>query len=1222
MRIPIAFFAVLLVFANLGFAYACFNLSGSTTAPSIIQGDMTAGFTVNGSITICPGTYNFTGVSALTVTGQNVTINCMSGSLVGDNTSGTSGIFSNQYNTTIKNCNIFYFAKGIYFSSATNGTITNSSATSAPTGIGIYLETSSGNTINSSTGTSSIGTGINMYSSSYNALINSTGISDSNKGIDLYQGSSYNNIINSTGTSNSDMGIYLSTNSNLNNITGSNGNSTTGDGIQIYSSANNTLTNSNGSSDSSFAIHINSGANNTILGCIGAANSGQGITLESSSYDQVTNSNGTSNSNDGIHLYNSVYETIFGSRGSSNSFIGIHLNAGSGGNTFIGSTGISDSFNGIELNYVSNNSFTESVGHSNTGNGIYLDFSDGNSFTGSNGTCDSGDGFYISSSSNNNFTGSTGSSGGSVGFAIFTNSNNNTFSNGRIEGNDSIFGALEFYISCVNNTVANSTINGKTGVAAVTMYSNCIGNALVNDTLLNASILLYIDSYSGGNIFCWDNFTDATMYADDTDGGNYYNSSLCDGEGNIWTNVMSGEARIFGTASSTGFPTLFVGNKTYNDSVSLGKVSGVADYAPLTANIVIALPTYINISVSHPGGSILQNDTFNVTVNVSCAGPDCGLINVSVGMQSVYVLQGGDSECTDYIKPILESGGYSVTCGVQKASYDGSVDLSSYSAVMVLDGTSYSSPMPGAGQTSIENYVASGGGLIIFEWSAYEHYPFIIADRVNGFETGMVYSKIGSHQITDGLPDSWSAPACGRSTLSPHSGTTAILHDDTDGGAMLVVLDNGSGKVAQFGMSPGYNDYDCWNSSSSWDTNMTALLKNAVGWVANGNGLIPVPMDSGSPFFSKGSDPRQITLGDGESQSVVFWLNATGEPGSYGLLADAVLLSNDSVADTSAPWLVDIRTLPPPPAPTEGTTHPVQRESLTISESFNCSSGELTVSVEHSGSGVPDKPVRLMPVFGSGYQEEQTDSSGVAVFNVSSDGSYQLNSPGTSEYLSLTTDQFELDLCPAQTTEAVNQTLPGCADDSACGQDQRCVKGDCVAIECSCGQIANHACSQYACCSDSQCGADRVCQGHACVTVMQNQTQLNNTPSQNNTHQNQSDTSQNVTPPTGPTLQNASAAIARAVAAINSASDSGKDVTGAQAKLSDAKAALASGNYALATQLAVQARDLAANAAAPQKPSGLNATVQPQLINQLSRYIWLVCIAVIAVYLVARRKKK
>ncbi|MEM4555144.1 MAG: right-handed parallel beta-helix repeat-containing protein, partial [Candidatus Anstonellaceae archaeon] len=68
------------------------------------------------------------GSTCFVVSAQNVTLDCNGFSIIGNRTPNTYGIFSNQFNTTVKNCIISSFYAGIYFSSATNGSLLNNTA--------------------------------------------------------------------------------------------------------------------------------------------------------------------------------------------------------------------------------------------------------------------------------------------------------------------------------------------------------------------------------------------------------------------------------------------------------------------------------------------------------------------------------------------------------------------------------------------------------------------------------------------------------------------------------------------------------------------------------------------------------------------------------------------------------------------------------------------------------------------------------------------------------------------------------------------------------------------------------------------------------------------------------------------------------------------------------------------------------------------------------------
>ena len=170
---------------------ACINLSDSATYGSNVSGDMGSGFTVNGSIQLCNDSYPFSGVTALNVTGPDVTIDCAGASISGDGTTYTYGVYSNQSNTTVENCSISDFNDILYYSNVTGGAITGNDLSLAqyggswPNALGIYL----------------------FGSTSIN--VSSNNVHDNNDfGIYLDTGSDYNEIMYNNMTDNQ-QGMYL-----------------------------------------------------------------------------------------------------------------------------------------------------------------------------------------------------------------------------------------------------------------------------------------------------------------------------------------------------------------------------------------------------------------------------------------------------------------------------------------------------------------------------------------------------------------------------------------------------------------------------------------------------------------------------------------------------------------------------------------------------------------------------------------------------------------------------------------------------------------------------------------------------------------------------------------------------------------------------------------------------------------------------------------------------
>src|SRR5574344_408473 len=189
---------------------------------------------------VLTGNVSSTG-TCFTVNAQNITLDC-AGNWITYSTGGASstyGVYTNQFNTTIKNCNILdgnwgsedFGRYGIYFNGNDNSTLFNnyiltnkdyaiylynganynnlsSITATSNTGYGISLQSSSNNTLSNLTATSNTSYGIYLQSSSNNTLYNLTATSNTSYGISL-QSSSNNTLSNLTATSNTSYGIYL-----------------------------------------------------------------------------------------------------------------------------------------------------------------------------------------------------------------------------------------------------------------------------------------------------------------------------------------------------------------------------------------------------------------------------------------------------------------------------------------------------------------------------------------------------------------------------------------------------------------------------------------------------------------------------------------------------------------------------------------------------------------------------------------------------------------------------------------------------------------------------------------------------------------------------------------------------------------------------------------------------------------------------------------------------
>ena len=163
---------------------------------------------------------SISGADCFDVTAANITLNCNGYSITGNNATGTRGVYSTQFNTTIQNCNILNFSTPIYFNAASNGTISNVSANttytySYPDGVGIvFYNGANYNQLSNINTTSLTGYGLLLYMTNYNTVSNS--IITSNNTVALYFLAGNNNTFkNSTASSTSSWSVLIDGETNI-----------------------------------------------------------------------------------------------------------------------------------------------------------------------------------------------------------------------------------------------------------------------------------------------------------------------------------------------------------------------------------------------------------------------------------------------------------------------------------------------------------------------------------------------------------------------------------------------------------------------------------------------------------------------------------------------------------------------------------------------------------------------------------------------------------------------------------------------------------------------------------------------------------------------------------------------------------------------------------------------------------------------------------------------
>jgi len=166
-----------------------------------------------------------------------------------------------------------------------------------------------------------------------------------------------------------------------------------------------------------------------------------------------------------------------------------------------------------------------------------------------------------------------------------------------------------------------------------------------------------------------------------------------------------------------------------------------------------------------------------------------------------------------------------------------------FDVVIHLNGTTYATDMPSAGQTALVGFVAAGGGYVHTEWDAYEYLngrmtsmrDLILFDRSSGQEGSITVTAVAGHEthsVLDYVPDSFTFSS-GQNVGIVHSfggvDDAVVLMTDTGGSDAVAVREWGLGRVVGFHHAGNYASY-----STLSDGNIQQLYVGAVEWAAGG----------------------------------------------------------------------------------------------------------------------------------------------------------------------------------------------------------------------------------------------------------------------------------------------------------------------------------------------------------------------------------------------------
>ncbi len=210
------------------------------------------------------------------------------------------------------------------------------------------------------------------------------------------------------------------------------------------------------------------------------------------------------------------------------------------------------------------------------------------------------------------------------------------------------------------------------------------------------------------------------------------------------------------------------------------------------------------------------------------------LVPLTAGADNVLLLGDGDAETQ--VQAALEAAGHTVTYAGIYYDWDG-VDpaVTDFDVVVMLDGYDYGYPLQAAAATALQGFVASGCGLVMTEWTAYDvcrgYKGTVIGDLMpvtmsdcsdyGDQDTWTVLDP--THPLVAGLPSSWTDDA-GWSTVAPKAGSVVVVSGASDN--PLVTYSTALGGTVV------HLNHDMTYTTSTIDPNALQLIVNAAGFAS------------------------------------------------------------------------------------------------------------------------------------------------------------------------------------------------------------------------------------------------------------------------------------------------------------------------------------------------------------------------------------------------------
>lgn len=238
------------------------------------------------------------------------------------------------------------------------------------------------------------------------------------------------------------------------------------------------------------------------------------------------------------------------------------------------------------------------------------------------------------------------------------------------------------------------------------------------------------------------------------------------------------------------------------------------------------------------------------------------------------------------LQTALINAGYNADISaVSESAWDNTnPSLSTYDAVIHLNGTTYSNEMPTAGQNALVDFVENNSGAYVhFEWNAYQignsqmlaMQDLVLFDRFSGSTGSLTYTKVtaqANHPVLVNVPDSFQIYGGSNvGNLHVFSTDPSLLLMTEGSNDALAIREFGSGHVLGFHHAGNYS------GTPLADVNVQEIIINFVAY-ATGCGVTAHAVQTNVSCFGANDGMAEVLIFGNNSPFTINW--STTDSGS------------------------------------------------------------------------------------------------------------------------------------------------------------------------------------------------------------------------------------------------------------------------------------------------------------------------------------------------------